>query len=151
MADFAVYWRDFAEGSGEDGLPVVGWNTTRDWFLDRIRANDRFWLFTGGDVCAKSRICRGQYEAKLGYLAEIFYVETVGADHVNGDEDRCFLVRQPLLIDSIIRQPGQPATRHIGLARQTPFQLDEGEVTRLLRLLQQQRRNVYREVCGEGA
>jgi hypothetical protein len=53
MADFAIYWRDYAIESGADGQPVPGWNTTRDWLLDRIKPGDRVWLFAGGDACKK--------------------------------------------------------------------------------------------------
>src|SRR5262249_6077867 len=63
--------------------------------------------------------------------------------YIYGLEDRCILVEPPALVDSIFRRPGTDPKQHIGIARQTPFKLDGGQVAKLLALLREQRPKVY--------
>lgn len=142
MPDWAIYWRDYANESGFTGKPVVGWFTHREWFVRRLRAGDRLWLFVAGEAC-------GDLEHPYrGYVAQLLVVdktrEALAAKpetdtrqeyEILGQGTRCVLVRPPLLADAILRQPESKLNKHIGVARQTPFALSEVQAARLLAML----------------
>jgi hypothetical protein len=143
MADWAFYWPQYLNESGADGEPVTGWLTSRDWLVNRLHQGDRLWLFIGGDACGDEE---GPHRA---YVAQLLVVDRWGnyAGHepgvrgsprfrIDGLAEHCILIDPPALVDSIFRQPGTDTERHIGLARQVPFQLDDGQVVALLGLLQ---------------
>jgi hypothetical protein len=150
MADWAIYWRDYLNESGDHGEPVIDWLTSRDWLVKRLHPRDRIWLFIGGDAC-------GDEEAPhRGYVAQLLVVHDWGnyeghdpdepgspQFQIVGIEDRCVLVEPPALVDSIFRQPGKDSEMHIGTARQNPFELDGGQVAEFLSLLRTERPKVY--------
>jgi hypothetical protein len=144
MGDWALYWPQYQQDSGADGEPITGWLTSRDWLVNRLHRGDRLWLFIAGDACGTEE---GPHRA---YVAQLLVVDTwdnyedhepgvQGSPrfHIHGIEDRCVLVDPPALVDSIFRQPGRDPAQHIGVARQTPFKLDGGQVTQLLQLLRE--------------
>jgi hypothetical protein len=144
MADYAFYWPRYLNESGADGEPVTGWLTSRDWLVNRLHRGDRVWLFIGGDACGDDE------EPHRAYVAQLLVVDHWGnfAEHepgvrgsprfrIHGIEDRCILVEPPALVDSIFRRPGTDPAQHIGLARQTPFELDGGQVAELFALLRE--------------
>jgi hypothetical protein len=149
VADYAFYWQQYLNESGDDGRPRTGWLTSRDWLVKRLHHGDRAWLFIGGDACGDEE---GPHRA---YVAQLLVVDGWGnyEDHepgvrgsprfeIHGIEDRCILVQPPALVDSIFRRPGSDPEQHIGVARQTPFELDGGRVAEVLALL----RDRYPEV-----
>ena len=150
MADWAIYWRQFLDESGTDGEPVTGWLTNRGWLVDRLNRGDRIWLFIGGDACGDEE---GRHRA---YVAELLVVDNWGRYsehdpgaqgsprfHIHGIEDRCILLKPPVLADDIVRRPGTDSELHIGIARQTPFELDGGQVGELLALIRNRHHAVY--------
>lgn len=142
MPDYAFYWPQYLSESGDDGEPVTGWLTSRDWLVNRMHRGDRIWLFIGGDACEDAE---GPHRA---YVAQLLVVDGWGnyENHepgvrgsprfrIRGTEDRCILVEPPALVDSIFRRPGADPEQHIGVARQTPFELDGLQVAELLAVL----------------
>ncbi len=153
MADFAVYWKHFCHEGG-NGWPATGWYTSRGWFVSRLHRGDRIWLFIGGDACGDAE---GPHK---GYLAQLLTVKewrdnpAYDPDCDPGSYDcarfkilglasRCMLVDPPLLVDDIFRKPRKDARQHIGIARQTPFELADGQVAKLLALLRKHQPRVY--------
>ena len=150
VADWAIYWPQYPNESGADGAPVTGWLTSRDWLVNRLHRGDRIWLFIGGDAC-------GDEEAPhRAYVAQLLVVddwgnnvanEPIGAAvprlHIRGIPERCILVDPPALVDGIFRRAGADAEQHIGVGRQTPFELDGGQVAQLLALLREQHPAVH--------
>src|SRR5262249_604501 len=143
--DFGIYWLNYAEESGRTGVPVTGWYTGREWLVKRLRPGDRIWLFVGGSALGDTQA------PHRGYVAQLLVVngwddndeEGGSRFFIEGDADRCVLVTPPLLVDDVFRQLSAPAEQHIGTARQTPFQLDEGQQAALLARLQKERPAVY--------
>jgi hypothetical protein len=149
MDDYAVYWPYYPQESGRDGKPVVRWRFNRESLVHRLRPGDRFWLFVGGDVVDHPE-APGQ-----AYLAQLLVVKSWRNDReyqpgvsgsprfeVLGDENRCILVEPPLLVDQLFRQSARD-TRHIGMLRQTPFELDWQLTEELLKLLKAERLAVH--------
>ncbi len=150
MADWALYWPQYHRESGADGCPVTGWLTNRTWLVNHLCRGDRIWLFIGGDAC-------GDEEAPhRAYVAQLLVVDNWGnnvdnepmrgaipAYHIRGIPDRCILVDPPALVDGIFRHPDTEAELHIGVARQTPFELRDGQVAELLRVLREQHPEVH--------
>ncbi len=150
MADWAIYWQRYRNETGADGDSVTGWLTSRDWLVNRLHRGDRIWLFIGGDACGDEE---GPHRA---YVAQLLVIDNWSnyADHEPGDrgsprfhihgiEDRCIRVNPPALVDSIFRRPDTNLAQHIGLARQTPFELDDGRVTELLTLMRERYSEVH--------
>ena len=151
MADWAIYWPRYPKESGTDGAPVTGWLTDREWLVDRLRRGDRLWLFIAGDACGDEKT------GQRAYLAQLLVVEGWGnyaehepgirgspRFHIHGIEGRCILLKPPSMIDSVFRQPDVRADMHIGIARQTPFELDDGQVTELLAVIRISHSEVYK-------
>jgi len=149
MADYAFYWPRYSKESGADGEPVTSWLTSRDWLVNRLHRGDRIWLFIGGNACGDEE------SPHRAYVAQLLVVDRIGnyVDHetgvqnsprlqIHGMVDRCILVEPPALVDTIFRRPGADVEQHIGLGRQTPFELEGGQVTELLDGL----REIYPEV-----
>jgi hypothetical protein len=155
-ADFAFYWPLYSKESGANGEPVTSWLTSREWLVNRLHRGDRVWLFIGGSAC-------GDIERPhRAYVAELLVVDGWGdfkgykpgvkdspRFHIRGIKDRGILVDPPALVDSIFRRPGTDPQQHIGLARQTPFQLGGRQVAKLLALLRERRPEVYAVAMGE--
>lgn len=155
MADFAAYWPRYPDESGLDGEPVTSWLTSREWWVNRMKPGDRLWLFITGEAWSAGG------NPGRGYLAEVLLIERVenyaeydakeaGSPRfeIVGDPDRCVLVDPPLMIDELLRRPDKSKAQHIGLARQTPLQFDEMEVTRLLKLLRRARPDIVKAIEG---
>lgn len=137
--------------SAYHGRPVIGWLTSREWLVNRLHRGDRIWLFIGGDACGDEKApCRG-------CLAQLLVVDKWGdyakhrpgvrgspRFHIHGDVKRCVLVKRPALVDSILRKPEIDAEQHIGVARQTPFELDGGQVAEFLALLSKEYPEVHK-------
>ena len=155
MADWAIYWKYYRSESGADGEPVTGWVTDRERLVDSVEPGDRIWLFIAGDACGDKE---HHYRA---YLAQLLVVEGSGYHpeyepgdtdcphyQIDGIDDRCILISPPALVDDILRKANGKPLQHIGIARQTPFQLEGGEVTRILDLLKRQYHAVYLAAVG---
>ena len=150
MADYAFYWPQYLNESGEDGNPVTSWLTSRGWLVNRLQHNDRIWLFIAGDACDDEEGRHRAYVAQLlvvdkwGYFAE-FEPGVLGSPqfHIHGIENRCILVKPPALVDEIFRNPGADSEQHIGIAKQVPFELEGGQVAELLTLLKQRYSEVH--------
>ena len=155
MADFAVYWPDYLDESGDHGEPAVGWWFSRESIVKRLQNGDRFWLFVAGDAVA------GSTEPNRAYLAQLMGVSgwCDNPDHdptapgsprfeVTGDESRCVLVEPPLLIDHLLRKSADDL-RHIGMLRQTPAELTSERVADLLELVCTERPAVYAAAVRE--
>ena len=140
MGDFAFYWQQYGREAGRDGLRVLGWYTSRAWVMTRLVRGDRVWLFIAGEACGQTQAAHQAYLAELLVVAEVVNnpeyrpnIEGSPRFRIVGIEDRCALVTpRPILVDDIFRRPGSNPLQHIGVARQTPFQLDEGQVAALL-------------------
>jgi hypothetical protein len=154
LADWAIYWPQYRVESGADGEPIVGWLTNREWLVNRLQHGDRIWLFIPGNYCGDTK------KPYQGYLAQLLMVEdweqyspeemeTHGSRyHIQGIEERCILVRPPICVDHLLRRPGTDPFQHIGVARQTPFELESQQVDALLWLLQNNQPEVYRLAVG---
>lgn len=147
--DYAVYWPYYPRESGSHGEPVVTWRFSREWLVNRLRPGDRFWLFVGGDAVGDAEQPGQAYLAQLlvveGWQNDPDYEPSVPGSprfEVLGDGDRCVLVEPPLLVDRLFRKSAQD-TRHIGVIRQTPFELDWQQMIELLKLLKIERPEVY--------
>ncbi|MBY0524186.1 MAG: hypothetical protein K2R98_12350 [Gemmataceae bacterium] len=152
MADFAIYWKNFARESKAADWPCTRWFTNADR-LGKRAVGDRLWLFTAGDKCDMA-------EAKAGYLVEVFRVKCVQENQVidpdypshefryviQGDETRCVKIDPPLLVDDIIRAEGQDPAVAIGTFLQSPRKLDDDNRNRLLDRLRAQRPELLAEV-----
>jgi hypothetical protein len=142
MADFAFYWPRYLNESGHDGEPVTGWLTSRDWLVNRLQCSDRLWLFIGGDACGDNDEPHRAYVAGLVVVDhwanyDEYDPEVPGSPRfrIHGIADRCALLNPPALVDSIFRKPGGDPKQHIGIVRQTPFQLEDSQVGALLEML----------------
>lgn len=150
MADWAIYWQRYLDESGADGEPVTGWLTSRDWLVNRLHRADRIWLFIAGDACEDTKTPYRAYVAQLLVVDDWTHFEgyepgVQGSPQyrINAIEDRCVLVKPPIMVDNIFRQSGKTPEMHIGTARQNPFELDGGQVAQLLTLLRDQHSAVY--------
>jgi hypothetical protein len=154
MADFGIYWKNFARERRQGDWPCTRWFTNSDP-LGRAAPGDRLWLITSGERC-------GMAEGSLGYLVEVLVVRSVAnntesdsdyppADYafaVHGDPARCLVVDPPLLIDRLIRRASSNPELPIGTVHQGPWRLKGEVVATLLDQLQQERPNLYQTLCG---
>jgi hypothetical protein len=148
MTDWGIYWKFFVEDEGA----CTGWNTNSQRLKDIVSLGDWIWLFACGRSCA--RLCGEEYEPQLGYLAEIFVVKRIGNApdgnrkfRIDADEERCFLIEPPLLVDELIRPRGRARSDPIGELRQTPWNLKE-IVEQLKSSLRQERPALYEAAFG---
>ena len=153
MADFGIYWKNFARERQQGDWPCTRWFTNSARLGRHLSPEDRLWLFTSGDACAMP-------ESKLGYLVEIFIVQEVGknpgtnaayppADFkyaIQGDPARCVAVGPPLLVDRLIREDESEARLSIGTARQGPWRLKEGMAATLEDRLRLERRDLFERI-----
>ncbi len=142
MADFGIYWKNFAKEGEQGDWPCLGWFTNSERLARQIQAGDRLWLFTTGDACDMP-------ESKMGYLVQLFVVESVagnpGSNHeypptdfaffIRGSKAGCIKVDPPLLVDTIIREPGTNTDLSIGKVRQSPWKMKEEMASALRSLL----------------
>jgi hypothetical protein len=154
MADFCIYWRNFAKDCDAYGFgrskPLFDWRTSSTSLYDAVRSGDWLWFFACGEAC-------GAPERTAGYLVELFSVRerepNRGDDTPYNPEDfrytiwadkaLCFWVEPPLLVDAIIRPGGQPTSRHIGNLLQGPRRLKEEMVVRLEKVLRHERSTLF--------
>jgi hypothetical protein len=148
MADFGIYWKNFAKDRRHHPGPLLRWFTNSQRLVRHLTPGDRLWLFTTGHACDMA-------ESRLGYLVEVFTVHCVRANDgldteyprhdfglvIVADASRSLVVDPPLLVDDLLRPAGRPADISIGTVRQSPWKLPAEAATKLEdRLRQRQSR-----------
>lgn len=136
MADFAIYWRNYAFDCEDNNFgpsrPLPDWRTN----LDRFQVGDRLWFVTAGDAC-------GTPVPTGGYLVNAFIIDRVvpniGDDGEYLPEDfkttlwsaaeQAVFFDPPINVDAAFRG-SHPAATHIGTLLQSPRRLDDATVAR---------------------
>ena len=155
MADYGIYWKNFARESNQGDWPCTRWWTNSDR-LGRCANGGRLWLFTSGVKC-------GMADEKAAYLVELFTVDEVETDRggdsgypaeefrflIRGREARCVAVHPPLSVDDVLRPPEYPVTLPVGTILQSPRKLREDVLLRLVERPRSERPDLWQQLGGE--
>ena len=146
MADFGIYWKNFARESASGDWPCTRWFTNSERLVRQLAPGDRLWLIATGRAC-------GMAESQMGYLVELFVVRRVEANPgsnpdypradvayaISGDDTSCLRVDPPLLVDPLIRGEESGPGVSIGMVRQGPWRLKVEMAAQLLEHVQRER------------
>lgn len=142
MADFAIYWKNYAAdclryGFGAEN-PLADWRTNADWLAEQLRPGDRLWFFTPGEACDAA-------VPTAAYLVNMFRVRDVTANAgddpdyppsefrytICSERSSCLWVQPPALADRFVRAAGHSVEEHIGPLFRGPRRLEDDAVREL--------------------
>jgi hypothetical protein len=155
MADYGVYWKNFARERKRQVGACTRW-FTNSHLGRRAAPGDRLWLIANGNVC-------GLPGAQMGYLVQVLTVRTVerndGRDAgypsgdfatiIEGEPARCVPIEPPILIDHLVREEGQAPEMPFGTLHQNPWKLKDNVAARLIDHLRQERRLLFDMIIAE--
>jgi len=136
MTDVLVYWRDYQKNRARGS--ALRWHSNARIFRELL-PGDRLWLVTSG------KALKEQAE-QAGFLVAVWQIAEVQLNpnddptypaeeyrfRVTASEVESITFEQPLLVDYIVRSPGQDKATSIGRFLQGPRKLTDEKV-RLLR------------------